>query len=115
MTEDTNDHLTFEQRMAELNTTAGRVGDKLEEIADWDGTWEPPEDGRKAETRTFELTIKEIEALKRASRTKARRHFEKNGFCPSYMKYNYLNQKFGGNELQWHYDDPKYLLMQREE
>lgn len=101
---------TDEQKLVSLNNKAHDIADTLEEMLDWDGAWEPSGE----ETREFELRDDEIKAIRRGLRRKASSHFRNRGFCLSYMKYRFLYQKFGGDELTWHTDDPKFKKMQRE-
>lgn len=115
MTERPTNEPTTEQRLTSLSNKAHGIADKLEDMSNWNGVWEPPEEGRKSGTSAFDLTVKEIEAIRRACKSKALDHYNKRGFSPSYMKYNFLYQKFGGSELEWHKEDPKYLKLKKEQ
>ena len=103
---DKKDHLTGEQRLAEINTKAGNLVDKVEELSDWEPhDWEPPREGPKSNTETFELTVKEIEALRRTCRKRAVEKLNERGDNPTYRKYKYLAEKFGSFELEYHESD----------
>ena len=100
------DHLTAEQRLASINTKAGNLVDKMEEVVDWEPKdWEPPEEGPKSNTHTFELTVSEMKALKRTCRREAGKRFDKRGDNPTYRKYKYLAEKFGSFEIEYHKQD----------
>lgn len=109
-----DDNLTGEQRMESLITKADGLSDKLEEITDWDGTWTPPSEPPKGNKAEKEFTETEWTALRRACKSKALTHYQNNGFCPSYMKYNHIYQELGGSELKFHHNDPKFLKMVRD-